>query len=88
VTIEIHREDHQGLREATVSVIWSDGRTAACATDSTGRCVLSSNSLTNKTTAVTLTVTGVLHNTDVYEPVGNHDPDGGSNGTSITIRRQ
>ena len=88
VTIEIHREDHQVLGGATVNGYWSDSTPATCATDSTGRCVLSRNDVTNKTSAVTLTVTGVSHSAHLYKPVANHDPDGGSNGTSITIRRR
>ena len=88
VTIQIHGQDHGGLAGAGISAYWNDGTTAWCQTDTSGRCVLSRNGLTNKTSFVRLTVTGVLHLTHVYTPAANHDPDGGSNGTSITIRRR
>ena len=86
-TVEIHREDHQRVDGVTVSGTWSDGTAASCTTDSTGRCLLARHFLPNKTAAVTLTVTGAVHATRVYKPAGNHDTDGGSNGTSITVRR-
>ena len=88
VTIQIHGEDHQGLGGATVNVSWSDGTVEACATDPSGRCVLSRNGLPNKTTAVTLTVLQVVHGTRPYQAPFNHDPDGGSTGTSITVWRR
>jgi hypothetical protein len=34
-----------------------------------------------------LTVTNVVYSTLPYEPIGNYDPDGDSDGTEIWIRR-
>lgn len=88
VTIEIHREDHQRVDGATVTGTWTGGSTASCTTDTAGRCVVSRYGIANKSIAVTFTVVGVAHATRVYKPSANHDPDGGSNGTSITVQRK
>jgi hypothetical protein len=37
---------------------------------------------------MTLEVLGAAHTTFLYAPAANHDPDGSSNGTAITISRQ
>jgi PKD repeat protein len=87
-TIEIHGDSHQRVGGVTISGTWSDGTPATCATDSTGRCVLSRYGLPTKTSAVTLAVVGAVHAPRVYTPAGNHDPDGESNGTSIKVSRR
>ena len=38
-----------------------------------------------KADSVTFAVTSISHASYTYEPATNHDPDGDSNGTSITI---
>jgi hypothetical protein len=39
------------------------------------------------TGSVTLTVTNVALGTFVYQPASNHDPDGDSSGTAITVTK-
>ena len=41
--------------------------------------------MTRRSTSVTFAVTGVAKESAVYDSSANHDPDGDSDGTSITI---
>jgi len=75
------------LAEATVSGAWSndDTNTSACTTDSNGQCSLTGSLLGGKTGSVIFTVSGVSHATFAYDPANNTDPEGDSDGSSITI---
>jgi PKD repeat protein len=88
VTVQIHRDTHAAIGGVTVSGRWSDAATATCVTDTLGKCVLSRNGLATKTSSITLTVAGATFGTYVYKPAANHDVDGGSNGTSIVVKRK
>jgi hypothetical protein len=70
-----------------VSGAWSndDTTTSACTTDSNGQCSLASSTLDGKTGSVTFTVSGVTHASFSYDAANNTDPDGDSDGSSITI---
>jgi hypothetical protein len=72
---------------ATVSAVWSndEANTVSCTTDGNGQCSVSSDLLGGKTTSVTLAVNGLSHSTFTYQPSDNSDPDGDSDGTSITV---
>jgi subtilisin family serine protease len=92
VWVTVHDPTHNPLAGATVSGSWSAGGAAVpLFTDSNGQCMFVSNPLSKKYSSVTFTVTAVtpplspegLH----YEPSLNHDPDGDSNGTSISVRK-
>ena len=52
-----------------------------------GTCVVLVPSLRRGTKSVTFTVTNVTMPGQTYDPSANQDPDGDSNGTSITVRR-
>jgi hypothetical protein len=41
----------------------------------------------NSQTSVVWTTTGITHATLTYDATANADPDGDSNGTSITVRK-
>ena len=84
VTIAVHRADHSPLGSAIVTAVWNNGTSASCTTNAAGTCVISRSAIGLKT-SVTLTVTNVAP--DVYSPSSNHDPDGESNGTTITVTR-
>ena len=87
VTIAVHDTLHGAVAGAIVSGQWSSGGSAPaeCTTSAAGRCTLT-RSFAKSIRTVTLTannVSGAL----LYMPSLNHDPDGDSNGTSISIVR-
>lgn len=73
---------------ANVSIQWSTGAAATATTDANGQCTFTLGSLSKQNTpSVTLTITGATHATLSYSAAENHDPDGDSNGTSITVNK-
>jgi hypothetical protein len=88
VTIDVHSIYHGPVANAVVTGSWNNGTAASCTTDATGRCVISRSGIPRKTTTVGFTVASASHGAFVYQPAGNHDPDGDSNGTAISISRQ
>jgi hypothetical protein len=89
VTITIHDGSHNPVANATVSSTWSGpiSATDTCTTDSNGQCSRTSPSIHKRWSTVTFTVDGVAHATLTYDATANHDPDGDSNGTSITVAK-
>ncbi len=92
VTVIVHNFQHNPVSGATVTGTWSagdtNGRTLTCVTDTLGRCTVTSGRLSLTSNAdVTFTVTSVTHATRTYYSGANHDPDGDSTGTSITVPR-
>ncbi|MBI2189595.1 MAG: Ig-like domain-containing protein [Acidobacteria bacterium] len=87
VTIAIHDATHAPLAGAAVSGSWSSGATgtASCTTAAGGACTVSRTGIRNRTSSVTFTVTSVIRTGLSWAPAENHDPDGDSSGTSITI---
>lgn len=89
VTITIHDGSHNPVANATVSGDFNQNGTFVgsftCTTDGTGTCSIDSGQLPGKQGKATFTVTGVSHGTLTYDATANHDPDGDSNGTSITV---
>ena len=89
VTITIHDSNHDPVSNARVSGNWSGGASgsASCTSDGTGKCTVSKGGLKRATNSVTLSVSGVSLAPLTYSSIANHDPDGDSNGTSITVTR-
>jgi PKD repeat protein len=89
VMVTIHDQSHGVLAGASVSGSWTAGTTGvvSCVTDVSGQCTVTKGNLKGDITSVTFTVDSVLHDNSEYEPGDNHDPDGDSDGTSITIGR-
>jgi hypothetical protein len=58
----------------------------SCTTDGTGTCVLSSAAVKMKVGSISFTVVSISGST-AYQPGQNHDPDGDSTGTSITVAK-
>jgi len=83
VTITVHDTAHKSVNGAIVSAIWSDGKTGSCTTKK-GQCKLTSNKLNRNAENIVFTVTAV---NGVDTKLVNHDPDGDSNGTIITVRQ-
>jgi hypothetical protein len=71
---------------ATVSGTWSGGfsGSASCNTAG-GTCKVTTGNLSKSKTSVTFTVTNVAASGATYVPSSNGDPDGDSNGTTVTV---
>jgi hypothetical protein len=89
VTLTVHDAGHNPVSGATVSVSWSGGfsGSASCVTNGSGSCQVTTGNIAKKKSNVTLTVTNVSHASLPYQPADNHDPDGDSNGTAITVSK-
>jgi len=85
VTIAVHDGGHSALAGATIVGNWSSGGSGSCTTGSNGRCDVSQARVPKKTSSVTFSVTSVTRSSSAYTPSANHDSDGDSNGTSVTV---
>lgn len=87
VTITVHNSSHAPVSGAVVAGSWSGGfsGSASCTTNGSGQCSLATGNIAKRNGSVTFTVTGVSHPTLGYRFGDNHDPDGDSNGTAITV---
>ena len=87
VTITVHNAGHSPVAGITVTGNWSGGTTgtSSCVTNGSGQCSVTSSNMNSKKTSVTFTVTSLSGTGYTYNSGVNHDPDGDSNGTSITV---
>jgi serine protease AprX len=85
-TVEVHDGSHSPVEGATVTGSWTGKTTVSCVTNANGRCSLTKR-YAKKKASVTFTVTQVQASGLSYVSADNHDPDGDSTGTSITIAR-
>jgi len=85
VTITVHTSSHGPLANAAVSGAWSGGSTGSCTTNTSGQCAVSRSGISRNSGSVSFTVTNVALAALVYKPASNHDPDGESNGTAISV---
>jgi hypothetical protein len=92
VIATIHLGDEGPIEDATGQVEWRDNRgdtgTKSCRSNIRGECALGL-ALGKSVSQVTFTFTDVTDALNIltYEPTDNHDPDGDSDGTSITVFR-
>ncbi len=88
VIVGVHDSNHNAIEGVTVYGSWTGGGLAVdeCVTDYAGECLMLSTLLPTSLASVTLTVTDVV-GALVYNAGDNHDEDGDSDGTSITIAR-
>ncbi|WP_162271396.1 PKD domain-containing protein [Luteitalea pratensis] len=84
-TATIHDGGHANQANVVVSGAWSDGGTRSCTTNQDGRCIVTRTDIGKRTSSISFTVTGVARPMYVYDSQQNHDPDGNSNGTRITL---
>ena len=82
----IHDENHNPAADVTVTGEWSDATTGTASgiTGSDGTVTFSTGNMPGGT-SVTFTVTDVTHDILTYDSTSNHDPEGDSDGTIITI---
>ena len=89
ITITVEDANHNPVANATVSGQWSAGTSGSgsCVTNVSGQCTVTKNNISKNSSSVTFTVTDVAHATYSYTSPDNHDPDGDSNGTAITVNK-
>ena len=89
VTIVVHDAAERLVANANVAGRWSNGATgtASCVTNNSGACTMTKTGLKTSTSSVIFSVTGVTYTSLSYQAANNHDPDGESNGTTITVSR-
>ena len=83
--------DHNGfpVENAVVDGNWSGGASGSddCETDSEGRCQVRSVRVNAGNSTITFTVTHISYASLEYDALLNSDPDGDSDGTSITVNQ-
>jgi FtsP/CotA-like multicopper oxidase with cupredoxin domain len=87
--VTAHNNSHATVSGALVSGTWTVGASSfsgSCTTNTSGQCQISL-SLSDSIASATFTVTNVTLAGMTYQATDNHDPDGDSNGTSITVNR-
>jgi hypothetical protein len=84
VTVELHDADENPVSGASVTFDTGAGN-VSCQTGDTGRCTTKRLNQNNSVPSLTYTVVSVSDPN--YNAGENHDPDGDSNGTSITALR-
>jgi hypothetical protein len=87
--ILVHDAGHNPLENVAVSVIWSGGASGngQCVTAGDGTCTIVTGTLRRKVSSLTFTVSNLSRSGLTYTPSANHDPDGDSDGTTITVTR-
>jgi hypothetical protein len=88
VTIAVRDDLGQPVTGATVRGSWSRGSdgTTRCVTGPAGTCSVW-RTIANRYASVTWKVTGITHPSLTYDSAANRDPDGDSNGTTLTLRK-
>jgi hypothetical protein len=90
VKITVHDWRHNPVTGATVRGTWNGSSSEVqCTTTagSNGTCNIVLSSISTSTRTVSWGVTAMTLSGYVYKSSANHDPDGSSNGFSITVRR-
>jgi hypothetical protein len=87
VIVTVHDGSHNPLPNAIVYGSWTGTGIGSdeCTTDYAGECLMLKTFIRRRTGKVTFSVTNVVHASLTYESGANHDADGDSDGTSITI---
>jgi hypothetical protein len=84
VTITVHDATHGGIGGAMVSGRWNDNSAAGCTTDG-GTCTVIRSNIRKRDGSVTFSIDDIMAFDLSYAASENHDPDGDSNGTEITV---
>jgi hypothetical protein len=87
VTVHIIDGSGQPVQNAIVAATWGGGYggSTVCTTDGAGQCEMTTGKLTQDDGDVICVIDRVSHAALTYEPAGNTDPDGDSDGTTIVI---
>jgi choice-of-anchor B domain-containing protein len=89
VTITVHDSSEIPVTNASVAGSWIAGASGsnACTTNASGQCAITVTRVKRNVSSVSFSVTGISHATLTYNSATNHDPDGDSNGTVISIAK-
>lgn len=89
IAIVVHDDDDAPVSGATVSGSWIEGASGAagCTTDASGACTVTSGNVKKNEGTITFVVTDVSHASLAYSSADNHDPDGDSDGTTISVNK-
>src|SRR6185503_1065245 len=89
VTITVLNASNAAIQGATVNGNWSGGfsGSASCTTIAGGTCNVTTGNLNKSKTSAAFTVTNVTASGATYVASSNSDPDGDSNGTTITVAK-
>ena len=88
ISITVNNEDESPVAGIAVTGVWSGGTngSSSCTTDLNGMCNVTSSNISWKKTSVAFAVTNLSGGSGYsYNSGDNHDPDGDSDGTSITV---
>jgi hypothetical protein len=87
LTLTVHSPDHLPVAGAVVTGTWSGGAAGSgtCTTGTDGTCVVVSSSVRKRDSVATFTVSGVAVSGVAYSAAENHDADGESTGSAISI---
>jgi hypothetical protein len=89
VVVTAHDANHNPVANTTINGNWSNGYSGAgsCVTDATGSCSIESGNAARGRKTIIFTVGSISHPSLTYTPSSNHDPDGDSDGMTITIQK-
>ena len=88
VKITVHDSRHNPVNGASVRGLWNGSNPeVGCLTGPAGTCSVVLSNLPNSTRMVSFAVTALTLSGYVYKSSANHDPDGSSNGFSVTVKR-
>lgn len=87
VTVTVHNANESPMASVAVAGQFSNGSNFTCTTGRTGQCQVVLSNISRNTASVTYTVQNVTLPQYLYRATDNHDPDGNSNGTVITVSR-
>ncbi len=85
VTVTVHDATENPVSGATVDGTWNGNTGGSCVTAVDGTCSTTLSGLRKKDQTVDFSVDMILSAGASYDPGSNHDPDGGSDGTTISI---
>jgi hypothetical protein len=87
VTITVHDGRHLPVARATVIGTWSGGASGdgSCLTGGDGRCTVDSGEMHKNIAGATFTISSVAEASRAYLSGSNHDPEGDSTGTAVTV---
>jgi PKD repeat protein len=85
VNVTLHDAAHRPVPNAAVTGIWSNGSSSSCTTSDSGVCIIVLSGIRNSMRSTTFSVRTVIAGQAFYDAARNHDVDGETNGSSITV---
>ncbi len=87
VEVTVHDETHAAVSGGSVTGQWSNGDPGQCTLSAAGQCQMMSGPIAKKNGAVSFSISNVSVGGSDYLPGENHDPDGDSDGSTITVAK-